>query len=52
MADDEGRYEGNGEDVDNYGGEGGSSPQPRGSSHGMAEDFSDSRSQVDLLTDP
>lgn len=47
MADDDGRYEGNGEDLDNYGG-GGSSPQPRGSSHGMLDDFSDSRSQVDL----
>ncbi|CAL5367225.1 unnamed protein product [Camellia sinensis] len=36
---DEGRYEGNGEDLDNYGG---SSPPPRGSSHG---DYSDSKSQ-------
>ncbi|XP_028124034.1 splicing factor U2af large subunit B-like isoform X1 [Camellia sinensis] len=36
---DEGRYEGNGEELDNYGG---SSPPPRGSSHG---DYSDSKSQ-------
>lgn len=44
MSDYEGRYEGNGEDADNYGG--GSSPQPRGSSHGGPEDLSDSKSQV------
>lgn len=42
MTDYEGRYEGNGEDLDNYG----SSPQPRGSSHGGADDYSDSKSQV------
>ena len=47
MADYEGRYDGNGEDVDNYGG-GGSSPQPRGSSHGGPDDYSDSKSQVQL----
>ncbi|KAB1226180.1 Nipped-B-like protein B [Morella rubra] len=33
MSDYEGRYEGNGEDADNYGG--GSSPQPHGGSHGV-----------------
>ncbi|KAE7999900.1 hypothetical protein FH972_004284 [Carpinus fangiana] len=44
MSDYEGRYEGNGEDADNYGGV--SSPQPRGSSHGGPEDLSDSKSQV------
>ncbi|XP_030974316.1 splicing factor U2af large subunit B isoform X1 [Quercus lobata] len=43
MSDYEGRYEGNGEDADNYGG--GSSPQPRGSSHGGPEDHSDTKSQ-------
>ncbi|XP_059456172.1 splicing factor U2af large subunit B isoform X2 [Corylus avellana] len=43
MSDYEGRYEGNGEDADNYGGV--SSPQPRGSSHGGPEDLSDSKSQ-------
>ena len=44
MPDYEGRYEGNGngEDLDNYG----SSPQPRGSSHGGADDYSDSKSRV------
>ena len=44
MPDYEGRYEGNGngEDLDNYG----SSPQPRGSSHGGPDDYSDSKSQV------
>ncbi|XP_034683198.1 splicing factor U2af large subunit B isoform X2 [Vitis riparia] len=43
MPDYEGRYEGNGngEDLDNYG----SSPQPRGSSHGGPDDYSDSKSQ-------
>ncbi|PON67704.1 U2 snRNP auxilliary factor, large subunit, splicing factor [Parasponia andersonii] len=44
MADYEGRYDGNGEDADNYGG-GVSSPQPRGSSHGGPDDYSDSKSQ-------
>ena len=44
MSDYEGRYEGNGEDADNYGG--GSSPQLRGSSHGGPEDHSDTKSQV------
>ncbi|KAK4584327.1 hypothetical protein RGQ29_022172 [Quercus rubra] len=43
MSDYEGRYEGNGEDADNYGG--GSSPQLRGSSHGGPEDHSDTKSQ-------
>ncbi|XP_075656074.1 splicing factor U2af large subunit A isoform X2 [Castanea sativa] len=43
MSDYEGRYEGNGEDADNYGG--GSSPPPRGSSHGGPEDHSDTKSQ-------
>ncbi|XP_062154958.1 splicing factor U2af large subunit B isoform X2 [Alnus glutinosa] len=43
MSDYEGRYEGNGEDAENYGG--GSSPQPRGSSHGGPEDLGDSKSQ-------
>lgn len=39
----EGRYEGNGEDLDNYG----SSPQPpKGSSHADPDDYSDSKSQV------
>lgn len=47
MADYDGRYEGNGEDVDNYGG--GSSPQPRGGSHGGTDDYSDSKSQVETL---
>uniref|UniRef100_A0A5B7BQ83 Splicing factor U2af large subunit n=1 Tax=Davidia involucrata TaxID=16924 RepID=A0A5B7BQ83_DAVIN len=41
MPDYEGRYEGNGEDLDNYG----SSPPPRGGSHGGLDDFSDSKSQ-------
>ncbi|KAA8547333.1 hypothetical protein F0562_003803 [Nyssa sinensis] len=41
MADYEGRYERNGEDLDNYG----SSPQPRGGSHGGVDDYSDSKSQ-------
>ncbi|CAK9150732.1 unnamed protein product [Ilex paraguariensis] len=41
MPDYEGIYEVNGEDVDNYG----SSPQPRGSSHGGGDDYSDSKSQ-------
>lgn len=44
MPDYEGRYEGNGdgEDLDNYG----SSPQPRGSSHGGPDDYNDSKSQA------
>ncbi|PSR88033.1 Splicing factor U2af large subunit B like [Actinidia chinensis var. chinensis] len=41
MTDYEGRYEGNGEDLDNYG----SSPHPRASSRGAADDYSDSKSQ-------
>lgn len=44
MSDYEGRYEGNGEDADNYGG--GSSPQPHGGSHGGPDDNSDSKSRV------
>lgn len=43
MVDFEGRYAGNGGEFDNYGG---MSPQPRESSHGKAEEFSDSKSQV------
>ncbi|XP_042962646.1 splicing factor U2af large subunit B-like isoform X3 [Carya illinoinensis] len=43
MSDYEGRYEGNGEGADNYGG--GSSPQTRGGSHGGPDDNSDSRSK-------
>lgn len=45
MADYDARYEGNGEDVDNYGG-GGSSPQPLGGSHGGTDEYSDSKPQV------
>ncbi|KAG5535810.1 hypothetical protein RHGRI_023547 [Rhododendron griersonianum] len=41
MTEYEGRYEGNGEDLDNYG----SSPQPLGHNHGGADDYSDSKSQ-------
>ncbi|KAL2504289.1 Splicing factor U2af large subunit A [Abeliophyllum distichum] len=41
MTDYEGRYETNGEDVDNYG----SSPKLRTTSHGGADDYSDSKSQ-------
>lgn len=44
MADYDGGYEGNGDDVDNYGG-GGFSPQR----HGGPEDYSDSKSQVSLI---
>ncbi|ONH96782.1 hypothetical protein PRUPE_7G151700 [Prunus persica] len=44
MTDYEGRYEGNGEDADNYG-DGGSSPQPRATNHGGPDDYSDSKSQ-------
>ena len=40
MADYEGRYDGNGEDVD------ASSPQPRSTNHGGLDDYSDSKSQV------
>lgn len=47
MADYEERYEGNGEGVDNYGG-GGTSPLPRGNSHGVPDDYNESKSQVDL----
>ncbi|KAK9948649.1 hypothetical protein M0R45_004216 [Rubus argutus] len=39
MADYEGRYDGNGEDVD------ASSPQPRSTNHGGLDDYSDSKSQ-------
>lgn len=46
MTDYEGRYERNGEDLDNYGG--GSSP-PRGGSHGGLDDPSESKSQVTSL---
>lgn len=45
MTDYEGRYDGNGEDADNYG-DGGSSPQPRATNHGGPDDYSDSKSQV------
>ncbi|PQQ04161.1 splicing factor U2af large subunit B [Prunus yedoensis var. nudiflora] len=45
MTEYEGRYEGNGEDADNYG-DGGSSPQPRATNHGGPDDYSDSKSQV------
>ncbi|KAE9466958.1 hypothetical protein C3L33_01145, partial [Rhododendron williamsianum] len=41
MTEYEGRYEGNGEDLDNYG----SSPQPLDHNHGGADDYSDSKSQ-------
>lgn len=45
MTDYEERYEGNGEDVETFGG--GSSPQARANSHGGGpDDFSDSKSQV------
>ena len=44
MTDYDGRYEGNGEDVDNYGD--GFSPQARGGSHGGHDTHSDSKSQV------
>lgn len=44
MTEYEGRYEGNGEDLDNYG----SSPQPLGHNHGGADDYSDSTSQVSV----
>lgn len=44
MADYEGRYDGNGEDVD------ASSPQPRSSNHGGLDDYSDSKSQVHIVT--
>lgn len=43
MADYEGRYDGNGEDVD------GSSPQPRSTNHGALDDYGDSKSQVSYL---
>ncbi|KAJ7944318.1 U2 snRNP auxiliary factor large subunit [Quillaja saponaria] len=43
MTDYQERYDGNGDDVDNYGGV--SSPQPRGSSHGGPDDHSDSKFQ-------
>ncbi|XP_050363755.1 splicing factor U2af large subunit A isoform X3 [Argentina anserina] len=39
MADYEGRYDGNGDDVD------GSSPQPRSTNHGPLDDYRDSKSQ-------
>ncbi|XP_015890215.3 splicing factor U2af large subunit B isoform X2 [Ziziphus jujuba] len=47
MADYEERYEGNGEDVDNYGGGGGggSTPHPRSNSHGVPDDYNESKSQ-------
>ncbi|XP_058228604.1 splicing factor U2af large subunit B-like isoform X2 [Rhododendron vialii] len=41
MTEYEGRYEGNGVDLDNYG----SSPQPLGHNHGGTDDYSDSKSQ-------
>lgn len=44
MTDYDGRYEGNGEDADNYGD--GFSPQARGASHGGHDTHSDSKSQV------
>lgn len=44
MADYEGRYDGNGEDVD------ASSPQPRSTNHGGLDDYSDSKSQVHIVT--
>ncbi|XP_022929824.1 splicing factor U2af large subunit A-like isoform X4 [Cucurbita moschata] len=43
MTDYDGRYEGNGEDADNYGD--GFSPQARGGSHGGHDTHSDSKSQ-------
>lgn len=49
MADYEERYEGNGEEVDNYGGGGGgSTPHPRSNSHGVPDDYNESKSQVDV----
>lgn len=44
MTDYDGRYEGNGEDADNYGD--GFSPQVRGGSHGGHDTHSDTKSQV------
>ncbi|KAM1529306.1 hypothetical protein ACFX1Z_018529 [Malus domestica] len=46
MTDYEGRYEGNGEDPGNYA-DGGSPPQPRATNHGGADDYSDSKSQLE-----